>query len=95
MRDKPLMRLLYGLCGEGMDHATRSKVSIEHLKRRGHEVLISASGQTCDPKKEEQHGESTPLRRTDPRTTWRVAYASRVRYKTRSVEAGGINPSRL
>ena len=50
------MRLLYGLCGEGMGHATRSKVVISHLQKRGHEVLVAASGkaheflsQCCEP----------------------------------------------
>ena len=39
------MRILYGLCGEGKGHATRSLVAIDHLERRGHEVLAAASGQ--------------------------------------------------
>lgn len=39
------MRILYGLCGEGKGHATRSLVAVEHLERRGHEVLAAASGQ--------------------------------------------------
>ena len=50
------MRLLYGLCGEGMGHATRSKVVISHLQKRGHEVLVAASGRAynllapcCEP----------------------------------------------
>ena len=42
------MRILYDLCGEGMGHATRSKVVIEHLKRRGHEVLVTAPGRAYD-----------------------------------------------
>lgn len=42
------MRILYGLCGEGMGHATRSKVVLSHLKKRGHEVLVAASGKAHD-----------------------------------------------
>lgn len=38
------MRILYGVTGEGMGHATRSKVVCEHLMRRGHEVKIVVSG---------------------------------------------------
>lgn len=38
------MRILYGVVGEGMGHAIRSKVVLEHLLGRGHEVEIMASG---------------------------------------------------
>ncbi len=38
------MRILYGVTGEGMGHATRSKVTLEHLIARGHEVKIVVSG---------------------------------------------------
>ena len=38
------MRILYGVVGEGMGHATRSRVVIEHLLERGHEVKIVVSG---------------------------------------------------
>jgi len=38
------MRILYGVVGEGMGHATRSKVVCEHLVSRGHEVKIVVSG---------------------------------------------------
>jgi uncharacterized protein (TIGR00661 family) len=38
------MRILYGVVGEGMGHATRSKVTCEHLAERGHEVKIVVSG---------------------------------------------------
>ena len=37
------MRILYGIAGVGMGHATRSKVSISHLLRRGHDVLAACS----------------------------------------------------
>ena len=39
------MKILYGICGEGMGHATRSVVALQHLRSRGHEVLVAASGQ--------------------------------------------------
>ena len=38
------MKILYGVTGEGMGHATRSKVTIEHLLGRGHAVKVAASG---------------------------------------------------
>ena len=38
------MRILYGVTGEGMGHATRSKVVCEHLLAQGHEVKIVVSG---------------------------------------------------
>lgn len=37
------MKILYGVTGEGMGHATRSHVILEHLSKN-HEVLIVASG---------------------------------------------------
>ncbi len=38
------MRILYGVTGEGMGHATRSKVVCEYLMSRGHELKIVVSG---------------------------------------------------
>ncbi len=38
------MRILYGVVGEGMGHATRSQVVCEHLVARGHQVKIVVSG---------------------------------------------------
>ena len=38
------MRILYGVVGEGMGHATRSRVVLTHLEARGHEVEIAVSG---------------------------------------------------
>ncbi len=38
------MRILYGVVGEGMGHAMRSRVVLEHLVSQGHEVEIIASG---------------------------------------------------
>jgi uncharacterized protein (TIGR00661 family) len=38
------MRILYGAVGEGLGHATRSRVVAEHLLARGHRVKMAASG---------------------------------------------------
>jgi uncharacterized protein (TIGR00661 family) len=38
------MRILYGVVGEGMGHATRSAVVIDHLLSRNHEVRVVVSG---------------------------------------------------
>lgn len=37
------MKILYGVPGEGMGHATRSKVVIDHLLAKGHEVCAVSS----------------------------------------------------
>lgn len=37
------MNILYGVPGEGMGHATRSKVVIDHLLKKGHDVCIVSS----------------------------------------------------
>lgn len=42
------MKLLYGVVGEGMGHAVRSRVVLEHLLARGHEIEIIASGRAAD-----------------------------------------------
>lgn len=42
------MRILYGVVGEGMGHATRSRVVIEHLVASGHDVEIIVSGRAAD-----------------------------------------------
>lgn len=41
------MRILYGVVGEGMGHATRSRVVIDHLSQR-HEVEVVVSGRAHD-----------------------------------------------
>jgi uncharacterized protein (TIGR00661 family) len=38
------VRILYGAVGEGLGHATRSRVVAEHLLAQGHEVKMVASG---------------------------------------------------
>ena len=42
------MKILYGVVGEGMGHAMRSRVVLEHLVAEGHEVEIMASGRAMD-----------------------------------------------
>ncbi|HXV33360.1 MAG TPA: glycosyltransferase family protein [Gaiellaceae bacterium] len=38
------MRILYGAVGEGLGHATRSRVVAAHLLEQGHRVKVAASG---------------------------------------------------
>lgn len=42
------MKILYGVPSEGMGHATRSKVIIEHLLSSGHELRIATSDRAFD-----------------------------------------------
>jgi uncharacterized protein (TIGR00661 family) len=42
------MKILYGVVGEGMGHAMRSRVVLEHLVDEGHEVEIMASGRAVE-----------------------------------------------
>jgi uncharacterized protein (TIGR00661 family) len=42
------MRVLYGVVGEGMGHAMRSRVVLEHLFEQGHQVEVMASGRAAD-----------------------------------------------
>ena len=42
------MKILYGVVGEGMGHAMRSRVILEHLVQQGHDVAIMASGRAVD-----------------------------------------------
>jgi uncharacterized protein (TIGR00661 family) len=42
------MRILYGVVGEGMGHAIRSRVVLDHLFAQGHEVEIMASSRAAD-----------------------------------------------
>lgn len=41
------MKVLYGVTGEGMGHAMRSRVVLEHLVAAGHEIEIMASGRAA------------------------------------------------
>ena len=42
------MKILYGVVGEGMGHAMRSRVILEHLVEQKHDVEIMASGRAVD-----------------------------------------------
>jgi uncharacterized protein (TIGR00661 family) len=42
------MKILYGVVGEGMGHAMRSRVILEHLVAGGHQLEIMASGRAVD-----------------------------------------------
>jgi uncharacterized protein (TIGR00661 family) len=42
------MKILYGVVGEGMGHAMRSRVVLEHLVGQGHELEIMASGRATE-----------------------------------------------
>ncbi len=42
------MKLLYGVVGEGMGHATRSSVILRHLLDQGHEVRVVVSGRAAE-----------------------------------------------
>jgi uncharacterized protein (TIGR00661 family) len=42
------MRVLYGVVGEGMGHAMRSRVVLEHLVAHGHHVEIITSGRAVE-----------------------------------------------
>ena len=42
------MRILYGVVGEGMGHATRSRVILAHLLAAGHRVHVVVSGRAHD-----------------------------------------------
>ncbi len=46
------MRILYGVNGEGLGHATRSQVVIAELLERGHDVRVVASGRAFSYLKE-------------------------------------------
>src|SRR4029078_12244378 len=41
-------KILYGVVGEGMGHAMRSRVMLSHLVEQGHEIEIMASGRATD-----------------------------------------------
>ena len=38
-----MVRILYGLCGEGMGHAIRSKVVLDHLSKKNELVIVSSN----------------------------------------------------
>jgi uncharacterized protein (TIGR00661 family) len=49
-----MARILYGVAGEGMGHAIRSRVVIDHLSR-SHDVQVVVSGRAHDYLKEREH----------------------------------------
>lgn len=59
------MKILYGVVGEGMGHAMRSRVVLEHLVGEGHEIEIMASGRAVDflKKRFESDGSKTAVNR--------------------------------
>jgi uncharacterized protein (TIGR00661 family) len=50
------MKILYGVVGEGMGHAMRSRVVLSHLVAQNHDVEIMASGRATDFLKKHFHG---------------------------------------
>ena len=46
-RKTELMRILYGVTGEGLGHAMRAQVLLAHLASQGHRVLVAASGRAA------------------------------------------------
>jgi len=42
------MRILYGIAGDGLGHAVRSAVIIEHLQAQGHDIQIVVSDEAAD-----------------------------------------------
>lgn len=41
------VRILYGLCGDGLGHTMRARVVAAHLQRAGHEVHLATSGRAA------------------------------------------------
>ena len=39
-----MVKILYGVCGEGLGHASRSRILIRYLKKQRHEIYIVAGG---------------------------------------------------
>jgi len=39
-----MAKILYGVCGEGLGHASRSRILVNYLKKQNHEVRIVAGG---------------------------------------------------
>src|SRR3954447_5576898 len=48
LEGRSAMKILYGVVGEGMGHAMRSRVILEHLVAQDHDVEIMASGRAVD-----------------------------------------------
>ncbi len=56
------MRLLYGVVGEGMGHAMRSAVVLEHLAAAGHDVRIIVSGRAAQYLSQRYPGRVTEIK---------------------------------
>jgi uncharacterized protein (TIGR00661 family) len=50
------MRILYGVVGEGMGHATRSRVVLDHLLAAGHQIRVVVSGRAHNFLRDVFHG---------------------------------------
>ena len=93
------MRILYGAVGEGLGHATRSRVVAEHLLERGHHVKMVASGRAFPylaehlPDVEEIWGTSFVLEQGEVKK-WRTVSAN-VRGAMRGVPADWHHASAL
>jgi uncharacterized protein (TIGR00661 family) len=74
------MRILYGVVGEGMGHATRSRVVIEHLLARGHELRIVVSGRA--------HGFLVDRLRGKPRVAIEEIHGLTLSYEDNEVALG-------
>jgi len=57
------MRILYGVVGEGMGHAMRSRVILEHLVAQGHEIEVIASQRAVDFLKKRFEGKGADIHR--------------------------------
>ena len=55
------MKLLYGVVGEGMGHAMRSSVVLDHLHAAGHEVRILVSGRAAQYLEKRHPGQVIPI----------------------------------
>jgi len=42
------MRILYGVCGEGMGHAIRSSIVARHLEQQGHQIRFASTGRALE-----------------------------------------------
>ncbi|MCX6665209.1 MAG: hypothetical protein NT038_04010 [Euryarchaeota archaeon] len=43
-----MTKILYGVCGEGLGHASRSRILIRYLKKQRHEIYIVAGGKAYE-----------------------------------------------
>lgn len=55
------MKILYGVVGEGMGHAMRSSVLLDHLTSEGHDMRITVSGRAASYLAERHPGKVTEI----------------------------------